>query len=54
MTEDQARKYAEKWIRGKQVYETVYGSVENAMRIEGFTDNDIALVTQIISELEGT
>lgn len=53
MTEEQARKYAEKWLRGKPVYESVYGSVENAMRLEGFTDQDIQLVTNIIVELEG-
>lgn len=53
MTEEQARKYAEKWLRGKQVYESVYGSVENAMRLEGFTEDDIKLVNKIIAELEG-
>lgn len=54
MTPEQAKKYAEKWLRGKQVYESVYGSVENAMRLEGFTEDDINLVNQYIIELEGT
>lgn len=54
MTPEQAKKYAEKWLRGKQVYESVYGSVENAMKLEGFTEADIKLVNQYIIELEGT
>jgi hypothetical protein len=54
MTEDQARKYAEKWIRGKAVYEGRYGTLDNAMSLEGFTSTDIDLVKRILSEIEGS
>ena len=54
MTEDQARKYAEKWIRGKVVYEGRYGTLDNAMQLEGFTSDDITLVKKILAEIEGT
>ena len=54
MTPEQAKKYAEKWLRGKQVYEQRYGSLENAMRLEGFTEQDIEMVKNILKELGNT
>lgn len=51
MTEDQARKYAEKWLRGKLVYEQRYGSLENAMKLEGFTEQDVEMVKNILKEM---
>ena len=52
MTPEQAKAYAEKWLRGKHVYEVKYGSLENAMKLEGFTDEDVVLVNSILAELE--